>query len=137
MFIRDILNTLPQEIDYNTRVAIALAHRMGRAELRAEREADQNSRLSKGTKRVLKRNEKQFKIALERIAASANGNLGGRNAIDIDPMLALIEEEGDLCRADYYRCQYPREWRKARRLDRLNTWRDDTGIEYVEVGRQQ
>lgn len=53
--------------------------------------------------------------------------------IDIDPMLALIEEEGDLCHADYYRCQYPQEWLKARRLNRLNTWRDDTGIEYVEV----
>jgi len=60
-----------------------------------------------------------------------------RCTIDIDPMLALIEEEGDLCHADYYRCQYAREWRKARRLNRLNTWRDDTGIEYVEVGRQQ
>ena len=129
MFIRDILNTLPQEIDYNTRVAIALAHRMGVAELRAQREADQNARLSKGTERTLRRNKNQFKIALGRIA--------GR--IDIEPMLAMIEDEGELgrVRASYYRNQYPREWRKARRLNRLNTWRDDTGFEYVEVGRQQ
>jgi hypothetical protein len=69
-------------------------------------------------------------------AARANGRLGGRPAIDIEPMLALIAEEGDLCQAAYYRSAYPAEWRKARRLDRLNTWRDDTGTEYVEVGRQ-
>ena len=57
-------------------------------------------------------------------------------SIDIEPMLAQITEEGDLCRANYYRTQYVSEWRKARRLDRLNTWRDDTGAEYVSVGRQ-
>lgn len=78
-----------------------------------------------------------IKSAAKTKAARANGKLGGRPAIDIEPMLALIEEDGDLCRADYYRRQYPSEWRKARRLNRLNTWRDDTGTEYVEVGPQQ
>ena len=70
-------------------------------------------------------------------AARENGKRGGRPAIDIKPMLELITEEGDLCRADYYRSRYPREWRKARRLDRINVWSDDTGTEYVEVGPQQ
>ena len=69
-------------------------------------------------------------------AARANGVLGGRPSIDIEPMLALIAEEGDLCIASYYRSAYPAEWRKARRLDRINTWKDDTGTEYVSVGRQ-
>jgi hypothetical protein len=59
-----------------------------------------------------------------------------RPFINIDYMLSLITEEENLCRADYYRTQYPREWQKARRLDRLNTWRDDTGTEFVSVGRQ-
>lgn len=70
-------------------------------------------------------------------AARTNGAKGGRPAIDIEPMIRAIAEEGDLCRADYYRSRYPREWRKARRLDRINVWSDDTGTEYVEVGPQQ
>lgn len=78
-----------------------------------------------------------IKSAAKTKAARANGKLGGRPAIDIEPMLTLIRGEGDLCRSDYYRSQYPREWRKARRLDRINTWRDDTGTEYVDVGPQQ
>ena len=70
-------------------------------------------------------------------AARANGAAGGRPSLDIDPMLALIAGEGDLCIASYYRSAYPSEWRKARRLDRINTWRDDTGTEYVSVGNQR
>ena len=62
---------------------------------------------------------------------------GGRPSLDIEPMLALIAAEGDLCVARYYRNAYPSEWRKARRLDRINTWRDDTGTEYVSVGSQR
>lgn len=69
-------------------------------------------------------------------AARANGAAGGRPSLDIEPMLVLIAAEGDLCIASYYRSAYPSEWRKARRLDRLNTWKDDAGTEYVSVGRQ-
>jgi hypothetical protein len=74
----------------------------------------------------------------ERKAAAVreNGKKGGRPAIDIEPMLDLIKNEGDLCVASYYRTAYPAEWRKARRLDRINTWRDDAGAEYVSVGPQ-
>lgn len=73
----------------------------------------------------------------KRAAASrSNGVNGGRPVIDIEPMLTLIAEEGDLCVASYYRRAYPAAWRKARRLDRINVWRDDTGTEYVSVGRQ-
>lgn len=69
-------------------------------------------------------------------ASRVNGKKGGRPSIDIAHMLALIAEDGDLCRAGYYRTAYPAEWRKARRGDRINVWRDDTGTEYVSVGRQ-
>jgi hypothetical protein len=62
--------------------------------------------------------------------------LTARPSINIEPMLALIAAEGDLCFANYYRSAYPSEWRKSRRLDRVNTWRDDTGTEYVSLGRQ-
>lgn len=69
-------------------------------------------------------------------AARANGAAGGRPSIDIGPMLAMISAEGDLCVSGYYRTAYPAEWRKARRLDRINVWKDDAGTEYVSVGRQ-
>ena len=78
----------------------------------------------------------RIKSPAKAAASRENGKKGGRPVIDIEPLLAMIQNEGDLCRADYYRSQYPSEWRKARRLDRLNTWRDDTGTEYVEVGTQ-
>jgi hypothetical protein len=78
----------------------------------------------------------RIKTEKKSLAARANGALGGRPFIDIQPMLALINSEGDLCVASYYRSSYPSEWRKARRLDRLNTWKDDSGTEYVSVGRQ-
>ena len=70
-------------------------------------------------------------------ASRANGKKGGRPTIDIAPMLNLIDQDGPLCLADYYRKQYPAEWRKAVRLDKINVWRDDAGTEYVEVGGQK
>jgi hypothetical protein len=78
----------------------------------------------------------RIKTEKKSAASRANGAAGGRPPIDIEPMLALIAAEGDLCVAGYYRSAYPAAWRKARRLDRINVWRDDTGTEYVSVGRQ-
>ena len=66
-------------------------------------------------------------------ASRRNGRLGGRPVIDIQPLLDAITEGGALCRAAYYRRQYAAQWRKAVRLGRINTWRDDTGVEFVEV----
>lgn len=66
-------------------------------------------------------------------AAKANGRRGGRPAIDIQPLLDAIAEGGAPCQAAYYRAQYADQWRKAVRLGRINKWRDDTGVEFVEV----
>ena len=52
-------------------------------------------------------------------------------------LLDLIANDGDLCRADYYRSAYPQAWAAARRANLLNVWADDTGSEYVELGPQQ
>lgn len=78
-----------------------------------------------------------IKSAAKTKAARSNGAKGGRPSIDIEPMLSAIEEDGPLSEAPHYRAAFPSEWRKARRLNRLNTWRDDTGTEFVEVREQQ
>jgi len=69
-------------------------------------------------------------------AAQANAKKGGVKArIDIEPMLARIEDSGGIFKSKYFREKFPSEWRKACRLKVVRLWTDPHGNRCVSVNR--